>query len=114
MFVDEKAAGEKTPVKVGALRLSEAMRIGASQTTQCKRGMYYSAGSACAWGAAAIGFGAGGDEDLIHIAASALHCQDNPAKAAFRKKFGISIMKANDREGWTREQIADGLESLGY
>lgn len=50
MFVDEKAAGEKEPLKVGTLRLSEAIRIGKETVIQGNERMTFTfCALGCAW-----------------------------------------------------------------
>lgn len=56
MFVDEKAAGEKTPLKVGTLKPSEAIRRGHSMIEE-DDGKFLSAGRGCALGAMWVGMG---------------------------------------------------------
>lgn len=116
MFVEEKPQGEITEAPAKVLKLSEAIRIGAAQYPQCCDGCYFIDGTACVWGAAAIGFGAHGTDYDINDAASTLHSSSFTGKAhfAFRNAHGYSIMEANDRHGWSREEVADWLEAQGY
>lgn len=117
MFVEHKEAGEVTEAPAKTLKLSEAMRIGCL-STKPGRGAYYDFGDrACAWGAAAVGLGAAG-YDEVNSLASALHCgrtlpQFKLAGIEFKRATGLTIMDANDHQLWTREAIVGWLESHG-
>lgn len=108
MFVEHKEALEVTEVPVKVMKLSEAIRIGAKMGPQI-RGQYILENASCAFGAAALAMGGDSDFDLF-ILAGKLHSAE---PLAFACKYKITIAKANDR-GWTREEIADALEQLGY
>lgn len=99
-----------TPQK--ALKLSQLIRIGCKATTQLRCKDYISANgrSACVWGAVAIALGGGRE------LAAKLHWEDfyKEARRAFFAAHNYTPLSANDRYGWTREQIADWLESQGY
>lgn len=106
MFVDEKQQGEAQPVKVGTLKLSEAIRIGAKKRPQCKEA-YFSNGGSCAWGAAVEGL-FGVDEETFSIG------HINAAMSAVRHAGVVGmVIEMNDTDK-TREEIADWLESHGY
>lgn len=105
MFVEEKAVGEEQPVKLGTLKLSEAIRAGAKLRQQC-RDNYYSRGRSCALGAAWEG--AGQPKQYISGIAVVRHFglpDDN------RVLSGIIVR--NDA-GHTREEIADWVEAQGF
>lgn len=89
-------------VKVGTLKLSEAIRLGAMRRKQC-RGDYFANGGSCALGAAWEGAGFN----------PALATMDR-VRDAFNLTFSQheSISNRND-SGWTREAIADFLETQG-
>lgn len=112
MFVEEKTQGEPQPTKEETLKLSAAMKIGIARTEWMGKGPYISMDGryACAWGAAAIGYG--GDRDT----ACGLHGSSafERAETAFLQSHGVTIVSANDERRMTREQIADWLESQGY
>lgn len=124
MFVDEKAVGEKQPVKLGTLKLSEAIRIGAAKRPKCQ-GLFNDGGS-CAIGAAYEAFG-GDPASTLDDTEGAWHfiCQ----RISFDEYTEIysdegrltplweEIYMRNDGDGRkesTREEIADWLESQGY
>lgn len=112
MFVEEKAAGENQPVKLGFLRLSEAIRIGATKRPQGFGGVLSQLrdGTSCA----------------MHAAYEAIEGAQHPdvSKASDRLShwgalmFGETIVEEvigrNDGGRFTREQIADWLESQGF
>lgn len=102
MFVEHKEQGETVPVKVGTLKLSEAIRIGAAMRRQCTGAWWVGA----AW-EGLYGYGSRippvpGDHD-------------NSLMDALGAPHGLlsEITRRNDH-GETREQIADWLESQGY
>lgn len=105
MFLDDKPQGTPAvePVKVGTLKLSTAIRIGAKIRHQC-RGNYYVSGGSCALGAAKEAIGAK-DDSALQEAMGISHKERTVL-------FG-QIIDKNDG-GWTRERIADWLESRGY
>lgn len=106
MFLDEKPQGEVTVTPAKTLKLSEAIRIGAQRTKQC-RGHYIDGDRACVYGAAAIGMGGG-----VELA-GLLHVRSIEENRAFTRVHGRGIMLANDA-GMSREQIADWLEEHGW
>ena len=112
MFVEHKEQGEAQPAKVGTLKLSEAMRIGAGIRPQGFGGVLaqLSRGTSCA----------------LHAAYEAIEGHPHPKisgasemleKWACGFACGViveEVMDKNDSEKLTREQIADWLESQGY
>lgn len=106
MFVDEKAVGEKEPVKVGTLKLSEAIRIGASKRPQCVGRYFSDYGESCAIGAAA--------EALFGVNRMSF---TNKHSWQLEKIYGDGPMYLainwNDSGKYTREQIADMLAARG-
>ncbi len=111
--MDESVVKFLEQPQVGTLKLSAAIRIGASRTAWAQNGYYCSKqGATCVYGAAAVGMGAVTHED-IHAMASRLHT-GGPATMAFIREFGNDIAEVNDRGTMTREQIADWLEAQGY
>ena len=106
MFVDEKAVGEPKPIQVGTLKLSTAIRIGASKRPQI-RGRFFNSKGSCALGAAWEGMGFGSEDEHWMIYATVC------PKLGIPVPLGEKISAMNDR-GKTREQIADWLESQGY
>jgi hypothetical protein len=103
-----RESSEATPTK-----LSQAIRIGASKTPWCK-GSYYHNGATCAFGAAAVGFGASGEKE-IYARAGDLHSNlTSDAGGAFIRAHGYNDIASMNDKGMTREKIADWLESQGY
>lgn len=98
--------------KVGVLKLSEAIRIGARIRPQGKVHAFMD-GKSCAWGAAWEGLGNPYDETVgyghILWAGPAAWGEANSVMTA---KLGVGVALHNDSD-WTREQIADWLESQG-
>lgn len=91
-------------------KVSQAIRIGAKIRPQC-RGTFFRDGGSCAMGAMAEAMGVPyGSELPLMAVAYALWV---PATIAFAQKVRMTLPVANDT-GWTREQIADKLEELGY
>jgi len=89
------------------LKPSQAMRIGAALRPQCTKKLFFQ-GASCALGAMWEGYGnpyQEGGPELYSL---------------FRDFFPTdrclveSIWYKNDFHGWSREQIAEWLESLGY
>lgn len=110
MFVEHKEAVEVTEAPAKTLKLSEAIRIGATYRPQV-RGVWFSHanGGSCALGAAWEGaFGKVTRETWAHA---------NGTELALR--FGIpssiisEIAKRNDQGLMSREQIANWLEAQG-
>ena len=111
MFVEHKEAGEVKEAPAKVLKLSEAMRIGATLRPKGRIDLFYD-GKSCALGAAFEG-------------ATGRTCNCNNYDAVrdvfpvLKKNYGRgNLMKEiydrNDNLGYTREQIADWLESQGY
>lgn len=105
MFVDEKAKGEVQVPKLGTLKLSEAIRIGAKKRQQTV-GLFFYEGKSCALGAAMEGSGSKYREgwnpwDLVET------------RFGINYSFSAKISAMNDR-GESRESIADWLESQGH
>lgn len=105
MFVEEKTQGEPQPVKVGTLKLSAAIRIGAALRPQGQRRLYRD-GKSCALGAAIEGRG----HDLKNVP---WYDYQRILQDVWGKPIGDEIVERNDQLGHTREQIADWLESQG-
>lgn len=105
MFVDEKAAGEKQPVQVGKLKLSAAIRIGAKKRPQCN-GHFFAEGGSCAIGAAL--------EALTGLSNFEDDRVPSPETAwPEMRHLSGKVYDMNDG-GFTREEIADWLESKGF
>jgi len=112
-FIDTQArpAGE-VQQKVGRIKLSEAIRIGARIRPQCSARWFDDDGNSCAAGAAAEG--AGWKEEAEEYE------RENHAQPwhLLREKFGISedmmeqMWRKND-SGESRESIADWLAAQG-
>lgn len=105
MFVDEKAKGE--PAKVGTLKLSEAIRIGAKKRPQCRGAYFNDYGESCALGAAAEALF--GVNRMTFGSDSLRKLQD-----LYGDLTVTTVIFMNDGGGQTREQIADWLESRGF
>ena len=111
MFVEHKEAGEVTEAPAKTLKLSEAIRIGARMAGPYMGDYFDEAGNACALGAAVLAtvgkkhFESWGGREAYNF---------------FRKEFGVdgfvlgSVASKNDSGRYSREQIADWLESQGY
>jgi len=102
--MDESVIRHLEQPKVGTLKLSEAIRIGARMRPQC-RGTFFREGGSCALGAA--------------VEAKEGHPTLN-FDQNWESYFGapMKIMEEvtwmNDRSNFSREQIADWLEAQGY
>jgi hypothetical protein len=112
MFVEHKEALEITEAPAKTLKLSEAIRIGASYRPQGFNGVLSQIheGTSCALHAAyeAVTGGPAHDEGS--------DTSYNLTQWAYRI-FGnaaTNVIYKNDDEKWTREQIADWLESRGF
>lgn len=108
--MDESVIKHLEQPKVGTLKISEAMRIGARLRPQA-RGLYFTEGSSCALGAAYEGV-----TGKYHEAGADF---EGPSMVDWFKSYfgvghelGLDIAIRND-EGQTREQIADWLEAQG-
>lgn len=117
MFVDEKQQGEGVPVKVGTLKLSEAMRVGARLRPQAFVN-YFTGGGSCAIGAA-YEAATGRSDYESDDAPDADEVFPQLAKIFPGSEYeGDSLEDAiwekNDIDQWSREKIADWLESHGY
>jgi hypothetical protein len=106
MFVEHKEQGEAAPVKVGTLKLSEAIRVGARIRPQCAID-YFLGGKSCALGAAWEGLGNPYDEYEPLIA------HQVTVRFSLPDDLAGSVINMNDN-GETRERIADWLESKGF
>jgi hypothetical protein len=112
------------------LRLSEALRLGSLDNPQCKRHLYdFGTGGYCALGAIykAVGWEPTVDESRAPQAQRAemtrvshtcwTTTRDAPCEHATYFRHGASIhvllIHLNDDHEWTREKIADWLESEG-
>lgn len=115
MFVDEKPQGEQAPVKVGTLKLSEAIRIGAKLRGQCQ-GSFFEQGRSCAMGAVLEAHGVPYSDDGVWVAAQAFAILPNlmsrNGNGYCYTPLAKEIYHRND-SGDTREQIADWLERKG-
>lgn len=98
---------EKSAKRAG-MKLSAAIRIGAKLRPQCTGVHFDGRGNSCAIGAAYEGrFGR--QENPPHwISWKQAFAAGIPTTDLYKK-----IGERNDN-GWTREQIADWLESIGY
>lgn len=114
MFVEHKEAGEVTEAPAKIDRLSQAIRIGATKRPQCF-GDAFRHGGSCALGAALEATGvrpwSGSENDRYPT-----HYVQGLIEARFRVPLRVTqqVWKLNDVKGWSREQIADWLESQGY
>lgn len=105
MFVEEKAKGEVPDFKLGTLRLSTAIRVGAKIRPQC-RGHFFADGGSCAIGAAleaVFGVNDFFDERI-----------KSPESVWPGVRSWVRIYIMNDDKNMSREQIADWLEGQGY
>ena len=92
------------------MKLSQAIRVGAMYRGQCT-GTWFKDGRSCALGAAwegLHGYGARQPEKPSDYGNSLMIALGAPPNL-----LG-AITNLNDRSGWTREGIADWLESQGY
>lgn len=98
------------------MKLSEAIRLGAMIRPQGS-GVYFSLGRSCALGAAFEacgataydeGFATSGDY-LFSILRMWAPC---PACVYDHHRLGFVVTHLNDHHGWTREQIADWVETI--
>lgn len=108
--MDESVVRVFEEQKVGTLRLSDAIRIGAKLHPQGHSALYEN-GKTCALGAAFVAtFGrvpapiGAAEPDYMRLYAT------YPAL----RKLKRDIWNRNDGYGWTREQIADWVEAQGY
>lgn len=109
--MDESVVREFEQQQVGKLKLSAAIRIGAKLRPQCT-GRMFKNGASCALGAAYEAMTGRGYYDLPETdarAAAALAYMYEKADVP----FGLSEVFFKNDEGWTREEIADWLESQG-
>lgn len=93
--------------KVGTIRLSEAIRIGAKLRGQTRTGHFFHDGKSCALGAALEATGT----PYQHFSVGPFSLVND----RFALPFGLDleIAERNDQGHMTREQIADWLESQG-
>lgn len=112
MFVEEKTQGEPQPVKVGTLKLSEAIRIGARYRPQGFGGVCNQliAGKSCAL-LAAYEAVEGYPESDSSFDSSSL---SSWAERLFGFDARSFAMCHNDSLRWSRESIAAALESRGF
>jgi hypothetical protein len=106
------------PVEVTSpIRPSEAIRLGCLTTAPHQGEFFDGKGAACALGAMAVGYGYSGPQhggytpDAYRIVTEAL-----PARLPLRNgnmSDGIDAVWVRNDSGWSRERIADWLESLG-
>lgn len=127
MFVEEKTQGEAPPVKVGMLKLSDAIRIGARLRPQGRETLF-SNGKSCALGAAyeAVYGDPGRDAGFPDLPHDARNKDDvfgqrlDESFPALNTRLGggfrvkDQVWRKNDNERWSREKIADWLESQGF
>lgn len=121
--MDESVVKHLERPQVGTLKLSEAIRIGARIRPQCA-GAPFVDGRSCAWGAAAEGMGHPYISTIWSLGAieyALQRCQVDKREATrtFLGPTGVAgslidhVWRLND-SGWTRESIADWLQSIGY
>lgn len=124
MFLDDKPQGEVTEAPAKTLKLSEAIRIGASLRGQCFQ-QWYEQGRSCALGAAAEAiFGEcklDGDGLVRYFPEletvflpSPVGINRSLADGEESDKLIDHIVLLNDEMEWKREAIADWLEAVGY
>jgi hypothetical protein len=97
------------------MKLSEAIRLGAMLKPQC-RGEFYKDGKTCALGAALDASGIGdfglkyaSDDDVVdRWPISDLRIQRHGLTRTLRNH----IVRLNDSDRWTREQIADWVATI--
>lgn len=97
------------------MTLSEAIRLGALLKPQGHHG-YFDGGATCALGAAADALGRLDDLCIGRF----LECQEWPVLSVravhplsqLRQSVWATITEINDLDGWTREEIADWVESV--
>lgn len=95
------------------MKLSEAVREGCKRGPQLKCDLYVlPSGASCFYGAAMLGLGMGDGYSLSSLMTRLPSAQ--AAMYAFQDAHGYTPMDANDTRGWTREQIADWMESKGF
>lgn len=103
-----------------SLKLSEAIRLGAMVTPQCTRRFYHD-GATCAFGSALHAVGALNRENPMDSEQNQFIYQRWPLteqRAAcpvcgmVAKMFIVGAFCLNDTHHWTREQIADWVETL--
>lgn len=115
MFVEEKSKGEVPDFKLGTLRFSTAIRIGAKLRPQTT-GRLFKEGASCAIGAAYEAlYGEPPREawlDNIDDANATLSSCWMRVMDVFQRATYSDIGSKNDG-GWTREAIADWLEAQG-
>ena len=102
------------------MKVSEAMRIGASKTGKC-RGQYINrkGTKTCALGAALYGMGYTTDDaitgvnidDLLGIPIAQVY--SHPIMGSHYWSLFSIITNLNDVRGWSRKRIANWLESIG-
>lgn len=89
------------------LKLSEAIRIGARMRPQCA-GDFFLNGGSCALGAALEAFGIDPKD------AKGFHYGNACDILGITEGLAEHIAIRNDLRHWSRESIADWLESIGY
>ena len=111
-FVDtEQYTAGEVRQKVGRLRLSEAIRIGARIRPQCE-GSFFEDGRSCAMGAAMEGSGLPYREMREASQAAVAMFPELFLSGTSYTPLGRSIFMRNDT-GMSREEIADWLQSKG-
>lgn len=108
MFVEHKEAVEITEAPAKVLKLSEAMRIGAKIRPQTKH-FWHKDGKSCALGAAYEAMAGRPSSSGTDFRDHKKMNEWFPCMPSMQTK----IHERNDDLGWTREQIADWLESQG-
>lgn len=102
------------------MKLSEAIRLGAMTGPQCQSTFYYR-GATCALGAAHMATGHLVHGDLLEAALDAeqawgLHDERAipcPAQCSLALTCGFDVIThLNEDHNWTREQIADWVETV--
>lgn len=117
MFVEHKEQGEVTEAPAKILKLSEAMRIGARLRPQ---GFveYFTGGGSCAIGAAyeaVTGRTDYNSDDAPEVSEVFPQlAQPFPGSDYKDDTLEDAIWEKNDIDYWSREKIADWLESHGY
>lgn len=100
------------------MKLSEAIRLGSMLRPQAVRALIAPWGS-CAWGAAFEAIGAKNGHEAVRMAIEKRFPWENlasrlvtcPVLGTPRKLCDV-IVELNNRHGWTREQIADWVETF--
>lgn len=117
--MDESVIKHLKQPQVGTLKLSAALRIGASLRGQCFMEWYSPDGRSCALGAiaeASYGHRKVDGNALMETYPALNRTVDMPVddKGFSERDSLLGVIHRLNDFGWPREQIADWLESQGY